>query len=86
LARFIVFIERFTDFAILSSMPLSQVITDTQHGEHTVYVNDGRDQPGHYNSTCYVDVEGVTGAPNLDISKWMNQPRTGYGFVGKIHV
>jgi hypothetical protein len=67
-------------------MPLSQVITDTQHGEHTVTVYDGRDQPGHYNSTCYVDVEGVTGAPNLDISKWMNQPRTGYGIVGKIHV
>ena len=67
-------------------MPLSYSVTDTQYGTHQVTVNDGRDQAGHYNSTCYVDVEGVTGAPNLDISKWMNVPRTGYEVVGKIQV
>ena len=66
-------------------MPLSYTITTTQGtSDGTFY--DGRDQVGHYNSTCYVDVEGVTGAPNLDISKWMNVPHTGHGLVGKIHV
>ena len=67
-------------------MPLSYSVTDTQYGTHQVTVNDGRDQAGHYNSTCYVDVVGVSGAPNSDIGTWFNAPRTSYKPIGKIHV
>ena len=66
-------------------MPLSYNVTNTQ-GDYTATVDDGRSVAGHYNATCYVDVKGVTGAPNSDISEWMNAPRTNYHTVGKIHV
>jgi hypothetical protein len=66
-------------------MPLSYTIKTTQAtSDGTFY--DGRDQVGHYNSTCYVDVEGVSGAPNSDIGTWFNAPRTSYKPIGKIHV
>ena len=66
-------------------MPLSYTVQTTQ-GTSKVTVDDGRNVAGHYNATCYVDVAGVTGAPNTDISEWMNAPRTSYSTVGKIHV
>jgi hypothetical protein len=66
-------------------MPLSYKITTTQ-GTSTGSIDDGRNQAGHYNATCYVDVAGVDGAPNTDISEWENVPRTTYYPVGKIHV
>jgi len=66
-------------------MPLSYTVTTTQ-GTSDVSVYDGREQDGHYNATCYVDVADVDGAPNSDISEWMNAPRTNYHTVGKIDV
>ena len=66
-------------------MPLSYTYTNTQ-GTSQVKVDDGRNQAGHYNSTCYVDVADVSGAPNTDISKWMGVPRTSTAFIGKIQV
>jgi hypothetical protein len=66
-------------------MPLSYTITTTQ-GTSQGSIDDGRNVVGHYNATCYVDVAGVTGAPNTDISEWMNAPRTNYHSVGKIQV
>jgi hypothetical protein len=66
-------------------MPLSYIIHTTQ-GTSKGSIDDGRNQAGHYNATCYVDVAGVTGAPNTDISTWMNAPRTSYDTIGKIKV
>jgi hypothetical protein len=66
-------------------MPLSYTVTTTQDTSEAL-VEDGRDQAGHYNATCYVDVAGITGAPNTDVSEWMNAPRTNYHSIGKIHV
>jgi hypothetical protein len=66
-------------------MSLSYTVTTTQ-GTSKGSVDDGRKQAGHYNATCYVDVKDVAGAPNTDISEWMNVPRTNYHTIGKIHV
>ena len=64
-------------------MPLSYTVTTTQ-GTSNATVDDGHDVAGHYDARCYVDVASVSGAPNTDISEWMNAPRTNYHFVGKI--
>lgn len=66
-------------------MPLSYTVHTTQ-GTSQGTINDGRNQAGHYNATCYVDVAGITGAPNADISTWMTASRTSYDTIGKIHV
>lgn len=66
-------------------MPLSYTVTTTQ-GTSEVTIDEFRDQAGHYNATCYVDVAEVAGAPNTDISDWMNAPRTNYHTIGKIDV
>ena len=66
-------------------MPLSYTVHTTQ-GTSQGTINDGRNQAGHYNATCYVDVTGVTGAPNADIATWMTASRTRYDTIGKIHV
>jgi hypothetical protein len=66
-------------------MPLHYKVTTTQGtSEGDEYT--GQDQVGHYNSTCYVDVEKVDGAPNSDIAEWFNVPRTRYYPRGKIQV
>lgn len=64
-------------------MPLKYTVTTTQ-GTSEGTIDDGTSQKGHYNARCYVDVSSVTGAPNTDISEWMNAPRTNYHKVGKI--
>jgi hypothetical protein len=66
-------------------MPLSYKITTTQ-GTSEGEFYDGRDQVGHYDATCYVDVEKVAGAPNSDIAEWFSVPRTRYYPMGKIDV
>jgi len=68
-----------------SSQPLSYKVTTTQ-GTSVNEIYDGRDQVGHYNATCYVDVKDVAGAPNTDIAEWFNAPRTQYYPQGKIDV
>lgn len=67
------------------SMPLSYN-GHNQQGSYTADVDDGRKVAGHYNATCYVDVKSVSGAPNTDISAWMNIPHSGFDTVGKIKV
>lgn len=66
-------------------MPLSYTVKTTQ-ATSTNEIYDGRDKAGHYNATCYVDVEDVSGAPNSDIAEWFNAPRTQYYPIGKIDV
>jgi hypothetical protein len=51
------------------SNPLTYTVTTTQ-GTSDGTIDDGRNKPGHYNATCYVDVKDVTGAPNSDIAEW----------------
>ena len=67
------------------SNPPEYTVTTTQ-GTSNGTIDDGRDKPGHYNATCYVDIKDVTGAPTSDIAEWSSVPRTGYHPVGKIHV
>lgn len=64
-------------------MPLKYTVTTTQ-GTSEGTIDDGTSVKGHYDAHCYVDVQSVTGAPNTDISEWMNAPRTNYHKVGKI--
>jgi len=66
-------------------MPLSYTVTTTQ-GTSDGTIDDGRSKAGHYNATCYVDVAGVTGAPNDDISTWFSVPRNNYKPIGHIKV
>lgn len=64
-------------------MPLAYTVTSTQ-GTQTGNID--HDAAGAYNATCYVDVEPITGAPNEDVSYWMNAPRTNYHEVGHVSV
>ena len=66
-------------------MPLSYKVTTTQ-ATSTVSIYDGRDQTGHYDAWCYVDVKDVSGGPNSDIMEWYSVPRTRYYPVGKVQV
>lgn len=52
----------------LCSNPLEYTVTTTQ-GTSNGTIDDGRNKPGHYNATCYVDVKDVSGAPNSTIPR-----------------